>query len=103
MLPLLGHPRSLPSLTLARVACPHKVSFAELAWRASQPPRHALLLGYVKATWDAKNDRVGDLSTVFNPQAKGAPLYWHPKDFLLVMSITGSNWSNSTGTLTVVR
>jgi len=79
------------------------VSFAELAWRASQPPQHALLLGFVKATWDSKRGCVGELSTVFNPQAKGAPLYWHQKDFLLVMSITGSNWSNSAGTLMVVR
>jgi hypothetical protein len=46
------------------------VSFAEMAARASAPPRHGILLGYIKASWNAKEDCVGDLATVFNPQSK---------------------------------
>jgi len=79
------------------------VSFAELASRASVAPRHGILLGYIKATWNPKTNRPGELATVFNPQAKGAPLYWHAKDFLIVMSIEDHRSPHSRRKFTVVR
>mmetsp|Transcript_50437 Transcript_50437/g.93802 ORF Transcript_50437/g.93802 Transcript_50437/m.93802 type:complete len:1373 (+) Transcript_50437:93-4211(+) len=79
------------------------VSFAELATRAAAPPRHGILLGYIKATWDRASGRAGELTTVFNPLAKGAPLYWHAKDFLIVMSIENHQNPNSRRKFTVVR
>jgi hypothetical protein len=79
------------------------VSFAELASRAAAAPRHGILLGYIKATWNPKTNLPGELATVFNPQCKGAPLYWHAKDFLIIMSIEDYRSPHSRRKFTVVR
>jgi len=95
--------RSLFPLSRGKAGEAKAVSFAEMAARASAAPRHGILLGYIKASWNAKEDCVGDLATVFNPQSKGAPLYWHSRDFLIIMSIEDYRTANSNRRFTVVR
>lgn len=80
-----------------------KVSFSEMAIRAAAAPRHGILLGYIKASWNAKENAVGELATVFNPVSKAAPLYWHSLDFLIIMSMEEHRDPGCLHRFTVVR
>ena len=84
-------------------ARPADSSFSNLtvAWWCSGVVGGVLCL--CQATWDPKNGRVGELATVFNPHSKGAPLYWHARDFLIIMSIEDYRNPNTRQRLTVVR